>query len=158
MEIFFPPNILLRLNQSGGHVTGTMTPANSWRLFIRHYVPVLDRFQARCRNRPGVRREKRPSAVSVRGTSWLSPNTFSWNFVVGDFYEDKAAYFFWSLKWAKMTDTFMNDSLQLSRWRRDFPHLSRQAAVRPTQPPIQWLPGLSQGESGRGVALTTHPI
>jgi len=24
--------------------------------------------------------------------------------------------------------------------------------------PIQWVPGLSGGESGRGVALATHPI
>jgi len=30
-----------------------------------------------------------------------------------------------------------------SRWGRDFPHLSRQA-LKPNQPPIQWLPGLSR--------------
>jgi hypothetical protein len=31
-----------------------------------------------------------------------------------------------------------------SRWGRDFPHLSRQG-LGPNQPPVQWVPGLSQG-------------
>ena len=43
-----------------------------------------------------------------------------------------------------------------SRSIRDFPHLSRPAP-RPTQPPIQWIPGLSWVKDGRGVVLTTYP-
>ena len=31
-----------------------------------------------------------------------------------------------------------------SRWGRDFPHLSRPA-LGSTQPPVQWVPGLSLG-------------
>jgi len=43
-----------------------------------------------------------------------------------------------------------------TRWGRYIPYPSIPA-MRPTQPPIQWVPGLSRGDSGRGMALTTHP-
>ena len=42
-----------------------------------------------------------------------------------------------------------------SRWGQDFPQPSRPP-LGPTQAPIQWVPGLSWGESGRGVVLTTN--
>ena len=41
---------------------------------------------------------------------------------------------------------------------RDFPHLYGPA-LGPTQPYVQWEPGLSRGvKSGRRVTLTPHPI
>jgi hypothetical protein len=44
-----------------------------------------------------------------------------------------------------------------SRWERDFSHLPRPA-LGSTQPPKEWIQGLSLEYSGRGVALTTLPI
>ena len=45
-----------------------------------------------------------------------------------------------------------------SRWGRDFPHLST-TALGPTQPSLQWVPGLSPSpevKNGRGVTLNPH--
>jgi hypothetical protein len=44
-----------------------------------------------------------------------------------------------------------------SRWGRDFSHTPR-TTLGPTQPPVQWVEGLSRGYSGRGVVLTTQPL
>jgi hypothetical protein len=41
-------------------------------------------------------------------------------------------------------------------WRRDFPHLSRPA-LGPTQPPVQWIPGLSQGKERPGCDADPSP-
>jgi len=41
-------------------------------------------------------------------------------------------------------------------WRQDFPHPFR-LPLRPTQPSVQWVLGLSRGLSTQGVTLTTHP-
>ena len=43
-----------------------------------------------------------------------------------------------------------------SRWGGDFPHLSRPA-LGPTQPPVQWVPGLSRGKERPGREVDPSP-
>jgi hypothetical protein len=50
------------------------------------------------------------------------------------------------------------DGPGIETWQgRDFTHPSRPA-LGPTQPSIQRVPSVYRGQSGRGVAFTTHPI
>jgi len=42
------------------------------------------------------------------------------------------------------------------RWGRDFSHLS-SPALGPTQPPVQWVPGLSRGKERPGLDADPSP-
>jgi len=44
-----------------------------------------------------------------------------------------------------------------SRWGRHFPHLSRPA-LGPTQPPVQWVPGVSPGKERPGRDVDPSPL
>jgi hypothetical protein len=44
-----------------------------------------------------------------------------------------------------------------SRWRRDFPHLSRPA-LGPSQPPVQWVQSISRGEERPAREADTSPL
>jgi hypothetical protein len=57
--------------------------------------------------------------------------------------------------------TTRRSGLDPRQWQRIFPLTSvTRPALRPTHPPVQWVPGvLSSGlKRGRGVTLTTHRV
>jgi hypothetical protein len=49
------------------------------------------------------------------------------------------------------------DSLGIESWKGQYFRHRSKPALGPTLPPIQWVPGLSRGHSGWGMALTTQP-
>jgi hypothetical protein len=63
---------------------------------------------------------------------------------------------------------FWGGKLFRTRFQLTTLKIYRQSSTIPTSPSylfaangyilVQWVPGLSRGQSGRGVTLTTHPI
>jgi hypothetical protein len=58
-------------------------------------------------------------------------------------YSEKNLFHFHFLHWNIAPRYELDDPGIKSRWGRDVPHLSRPA-MGPTQPPIQWVPGVKQ--------------
>jgi hypothetical protein len=56
-----------------------------------------------------------------------------------------------------VTDYGLDSPVIESRWGREFSDTYRPV-LGPTQPPVEWVQGISRGKGGRGVVLITHPL
>jgi hypothetical protein len=82
----------------------------------------------------------------------LSPSVPSWHII------NSTLCYWGSGTSVSIATDYGLDSLGVeSQWGRDCSHTSRPA-LGTTQPPVQWVLGLSRGQSDWGVVLTTHPL
>jgi hypothetical protein len=82
----------------------------------------------------------------------LSPSVPSWHII-----NSTLCYWGSGSSVSIATDYGLDSLGNESQWGRDCLHKPRPT-LGTTQPPVQWVPGFSQGQSDWGVVLTTHPV